>query len=155
MRRKRDYTRNIKEDIKYSSVALAKFINYIMLDGKKNLARKIVYEALDLASKKLNKSQIDIFNKSIENVSPNQEVISKRIGGANYQIPRNVRDKRRFFLAYKWIIESARLSKGKAMSNRLADEFICAFNNEGSAIHKKENMRRMAEANKAFAHFAR
>jgi len=155
MRRKRDYTRNIDGDTKYENVSLAKFINYIMLDGKKSLARKIVYEALNIASKKLDKSPVDVFNKAIENVSPDQEVISKRIGGANYQVPREVRAKRKFFLAYKWIIDAARASKGKDMSNRLADEFVNAFNNDGSAIHKKENMHKMAEANKAFAHFAR
>ncbi len=155
MRRKRNYQRDIQEDLKYNSVALARFINYIMEDGKKNIAKKIVYDALDIAAKKLKKEPIEVFDTAISNVSPEQEVVSKRIGGANYQVPRDVRPRRKFFLACNWIIEASKSKKGKAMSEKLAEELISAFNNEGAAIVKKENVRKMAEANKAFAHFAR
>lgn len=155
MRSKRKYIRKIDGDVKFGSVSMARFINYIMLDGKKTIAEKIVYDALDIASKKLKKESLEVFEKAIENVSPQQEVISKRVGGANYQIPMSVRPKRQFFLACKWIIDAAKVKKGKAMTEKLAEEIINAFNNEGVAITKKENVRKMAEANKAFAHFAR
>jgi len=155
MRRKRNYSRDINTDIKYDSVAVSRFINYVMQDGKKDLARKIVYGALDIAEKKLKKPGIEIFNKAIENASPVYEVFSKRVGGANYQIPREVRPRRKTFLAYTWIINASKSAKGKTMMQKLADELIAVYNEEGEVMHKKENMHKMAEANKAFAHFAR
>jgi small subunit ribosomal protein S7 len=155
MRKKRDYKRDIPADSIYGSVALTRFINHTMLDGKKSVAQKVVYGALEAAAKKLNKDGGDIFAKAIENVSPSVEVTSRRVGGANYQVPRDVRDERRFFLACKWMLDAAKAGKGKPLSERLANEFIAAYNGEGEAIRKKENMHKMAEANRAFAHFAR
>ncbi len=155
MRKKRNYTKDIEADIKYDSVAIARFVNYIMKDGKKSVAQKVVYKAFDIASEKLKKTPIEIFDKAIENASPMLEVVSKRVGGANYQVPREVRPERRFFLACKWIIDGARAAKGRPMSDKLADELIAACNNDGNAIKKKQQVHKMAEANRAFAHFAR
>ena len=138
MRKKRNYTKDIESDIKYDNVAIARFVNYIMKDGKKSVAQKVVYKAFDIASEKLKKTPIEIFDKAIENASPVLEVVSKRVGGANYQVPREVRAERRFFLACKWIIEGARAAKGRPMSDKLADELIAACNNEGNAIKKKQ-----------------
>lgn len=155
MRKKRNYKRDIDSDIKYDSVAVARFVNYIMEDGKKSVAQNIVYKAFDILSQKLEKNPIEVFEKAIENASPVYEVVSKRVGGANYQVPREVRQQRRFFLACKWIIEGAQGGKGRPMSEKLAEELMAAFNNDGSAIKKKQNVHRMAEANRAFAHFSR
>ncbi len=155
MRKKRNYKRDIEPDIQHDSVTIARFVNYLMKDGKKSVAQEVVYKALAIASQKLEKSPIEIFDKAIENASPVYEVVSKRVGGANYQVPREVRPQRKFFLACKWIIEGASGSKGRPMSDRLADELIAAFNNDGGAIKKKQNVHKMAEANRAFAHFAR
>ena len=155
MRRKRNYKREIVPDIKYDNVAVARFINYLMEDGKKTVAEKIMYSALDEIKKKTNQDPLEVFLKAIENASPLLEVVSKRVGGANYQVPREVRAERKFFLACSWIIEGASSVKGKPMAQKLADEIVAAFNNDGSAIRKKQNVHRMAEANRAFAHFAR
>lgn len=155
MRKKRNYTKNIDADIQYDSVAIARFVNYIMEDGKKSVAQDVVYKALNILAEKLKANPIEVFTKAIENASPVYEVVSKRVGGANYQVPREVRAERRFFLACKWIIEGARSGKGRPMSEKLADELIAAFNNDGNAIKKKQNVHKMAEANRAFAHFAR
>lgn len=155
MRRKRNYKKDIVPDIKYDNVAVARFINYLMEDGKKTVAEKIMYSALDEIKKKTNQDSLEVFNKALENASPLLEVVSKRVGGANYQVPREVRPERKFFLACKWIIEGALSVKGKPMAKRLSDEILAAFNNDGSAIRKKQNVHRMAEANRAFAHFAR
>ncbi len=155
MRKKRNYKRDILPDIRYENLAIARFINYLMQDGKKSTAQKVVYDALDEVAKTTGKDALEVFEKALENASPVFEVVSKRVGGANYQVPREVRAGRKFFLGCKWMIEAARSVKGKPMSKRLAAEFIAAFNNDGAAIKKKLNVHKMAEANRAFAHFAR
>ena len=144
----------IEPDIKYSDVLVAKFINKIMQEGKKPIARKIVYSALELTEKQTKKPAMEVFKKAMDNVSPGVELRSRRIGGANYQVPVEVRPERRTALAIRWIIDSARSQKGKPMAERLAGEFVNAFNNVGGAIKKKQDVQRMAEANKAFAHFS-
>ena len=155
MRRKRTITREIAPDPKYNSVIAAKFINNIMRKGKKSLAQKIFYQALDLVVEKTKKeNSIEILEQAIENASPLLEVKSRRVGGANYQVPYEVRGKRKEALAMRWIIEAARKKKGRPMAEKLAQELIDAFNNTGNAIKKKNEMYRVAEANRAFAHFA-
>ena len=144
----------IEADTKYSSVLVAKFINKIMKAGKKSVARRIVYSALEIAEKQTKKPAMEVFNRAMDNVSPNVELRSKRVGGANYQVPVEVRSERRTALAIRWIVESARTQKGKPMAERLAEEFANAFNNTGGAIKKRQDVQRMAEANKAFAHFS-
>ena len=140
----------------YDSVLVSQFINHVMLDGKKGLARNAVYKALEEASAKLGTEDVrGIFETALKNVGPTMEVRSRRIGGANYQVPREVRPERRNFFAMTWMIEAARSRTGSPFHSRLAEEFINAYNNEGEAVRKRENMHKMAEANKAFAHFAR
>ena len=155
MRKKRNYKRERLPDFKYNSVAIGRFVNYIMEDGKKAVAEKVVYDALDIIKAKTKEEPLAIFDKAIENVSPIVEVGTKRIGGANYQIPKEVRPERRFTLACRWLIEVARNKKGKPMAEKLAEELMSAANNEGAAIKKKQDTHRMAEANRAFAHFSR
>jgi len=155
MRRKRKYTREIQPDLKYSNIAVAKFTNYVMRKGKKSTAERVVYGAFDLIEKQYKKEPLKVFESAFENAGPTLEIKSRRIGGATYQVPHEVRGPRRFFLACNWIIAAARAKKGKSMVVRLADELVAAANNEGSAIKKKLDTHRMAEANKAFAHFAR
>lgn len=145
----------LKPDVRYQNPVISKFINYIMLNGKKSVAEKIVYDALDHATAKLGGTQVDIFSQALKNVGPLVEVKSKRIGGANYQVPVEVDRDRRNTLAMRWIIAAAKASKGRPMAEKLATEIINAYNGEGAAIKKKEDTHRMAEANKAFAHFAR
>ena len=147
--------RTVNPDVKYGDVRVAKFIEYIMEGGKKSLAQKIVYDSFEKASKKLGKPALEVFQKAIENTSPLLEVRSTRIGGATYQVPYEVQPNRRFTLGAKWIIESARKKQGKPVSDLLAEEIIAAYNNEGSAVKKKIDTHKMAEANKAFAHYAR
>ncbi len=142
-----------RPDQKYGSEAISRFINTVMWDGKKDTARAVVYAALDkLAAQELD--PIETFETAIRNVSPLMEVRSRRVGGANYQVPREVPQQRRVSLAYRWLINAARAKKGKPMADKLADEIMLAVKNEGSAIKKKDDMHRMADANKAFAHFA-
>jgi small subunit ribosomal protein S7 len=144
-----------KPDISYNSVKLSRFINYIMLDGKKSIAQKIVYGAFDILKEKTgNPNPLEVFDIAIKNASPLMEVRSRRIGGANYQVPREVRAERRLALAMRWILDAARSKKGTTMNKALAEELLAAYNNEGSAVTKKENTHKMAESNKAFAHFA-
>lgn len=145
----------LSPDVKFQNPLISKFINYIMLNGKKSVAEKIVYSALDHASAKLGFEQPEVFSQALKNVGPLVEVKSKRIGGANYQVPMEVDKDRRNTLAMRWIIGAARASKGRPMAEKLATEIINAYNGEGAAIKKKEDTHRMAEANKAFAHFAR
>lgn len=145
----------LQPDKKYSSTTVAKFINYVMLDGQKKTAEKIVYDSLELSSKKIKKEPLDVFQGALNNVAPLVEVKSRRIGGANYQVPIEVREPRRTALALKWILNAARAKKGTSMANKLAGEFQDAFNSTGAAIKKREDTHKMAEANKAFAHFAR
>lgn len=148
----------IRPDSKYGSEKLARFINYVMLDGKKEVARKIVYGALEeIKEREKTDDPVQVFNDALKNVGPVMEVRSRRIGGANYQVPREVSQHRRVTLAMRWILEvarKARSSKGVSMSKALADELILASKEEGEAVKRKENTHKMAEANKAFAHFA-
>ncbi len=144
----------IEPDIKYSNVLIAKLINKIMKAGKRSVARNIVYSALEIAEKQTKKPAIEVFEKAMDNVSPAVELKSKRVGGANYQVPVEVRPDRRDALAIRWMVDSARSQKGKPMAKKLAEELINAFNNTGGAIKKKQDTHRMAEANKAFAHFS-
>ena len=152
----------LKPDPRYGDKVLAKFINCVMLDGKKPTAQTVVYDAMDKIQKRIDKDKregmaetaIDAFRKAIENVKPNVEVRSKRVGGANYQVPMPVTQRRRQSLAFRWIITAARADKGKPMADRLARELYDASNNEGKAVTLREQTHRMAEANKAFSHFA-
>lgn len=145
----------VQPDSVYHSVALARFINYVMLDGKKETARKIVYGALNLIKEQVkDKEPLEVFETALKNAGPVTEVRSRRVGGANYQVPVEVRPARQEALAMRWIIGGARSKKGKDMATFLADELILAANNDGEAVKKKENVHKMAEANKAFAHFA-
>ena len=141
-------------DIMYGSDKLEKFINNVMLDGKKETARKCVYGALAIVKEKLNTEPLEVFNTAISNVGPAIEVRSRRVGGANYQVPREVRPERKQALAFRWIIDAARGGKGKPMADKLAAEIMAAFNNEGAAIKKRDDTKKMADSNKAFAHLA-
>ncbi len=142
-------------DMKYNSTKVEKFINSVMWDGKKSTARKVVYDAFDIVQEKTKaESALEVFETALRNVGPAMEIRSRRVGGANYQVPREVRPERKQALAFRWILIAARARKGMPMANRLAEEIIAASNNEGPAIKKKEDTHRMAESNKAFAHFA-
>lgn len=141
-------------DTVYGNVMVARFINKVMQKGKKALARKLVYEAFSLVQKELKKEPIEVFEKAIENTTPLLAVKSKRVGGATYQVPIEVKGDRRVGLAIRWILEAARKGKGKPMAQKLAQEILAAYKNEGSAVKKREETHRMAEANRAFAHFA-
>ena len=155
MRRKVNNRNIAGPDHLYNSDKVGKFINYIMLRGQKETARKIVYDALTIVKEKAKvEDPMEIFDTALKNTGPLTEVRSRRVGGANYQIPREVRPERRSFLSMKWIIDSARSGKGAPMTSRLADEIILASKNEGKAVKKREDTHKMAEANKAFAHFA-
>lgn len=155
MRRKVNNRNIAGKDHVYNSEKIGKFINYIMLRGQKDTARKIVYEAFDLIKEKAKVEDVmEVFDTALKNTGPLTEVRSRRVGGANYQIPREVRAERRSFLSMKWIIDAARDGKGKPMAEKLADEIILASKNEGKAVKKREDTHKMAEANKAFAHFA-
>ncbi|MBY0376679.1 30S ribosomal protein S7 [Patescibacteria group bacterium] len=155
MRRKVKNRNIVKPDFVYNSEKLEKFINYVMWSGKKETARKVVYKSFDVIKEKTgNPNPLEVFDLAMKNAGPLTEVRSKRIGGANYQVPREVRPERRLALAMRWIRDAARAKKGTEMHFKLADELIAASKNEGSAIKKKEDTHKMAEANKAFAHFA-
>jgi small subunit ribosomal protein S7 len=155
MRKKRIYKKFYQPDQVYGRVELGRFINYVMKDGKKSTAEKLVYGAFDKIKEITKEDPIVIFEKALANTSPMLEVKSKRVGGANYQVPMEVRPERKFALSTRWIIGAARAKKGKGMAIKLAEELIAASKNEGNAIKKKQDMHRMAEANRAFAHFAR
>ncbi|MEQ1499898.1 MAG: 30S ribosomal protein S7 [Parcubacteria group bacterium] len=155
MRRKVTNRNIVGPDHVFNSEKVGKFINYVMLRGQKETARGIVYDALSQIKDKAKvEDPMEVFDTALKNTGPVTEVRSRRVGGANYQIPREVRPERRSFLAMKWIIESARAGKGAPMASRLADEIILAAKNEGKAVKKREDTHKMAEANKAFAHFA-
>jgi len=145
--------KEIAPDLVYNSVAIAQIINHIMKKGKKNTAKKIVYGALDIMKEKTQKDPLEVFNLALENARPLLEVKSKRVGGATYQVPKPVVKERGMALAVRWLLQSARKKKGQPMKNKLAEELIGAANNTGVAIKKKEDTHRMAEANRAFAHF--
>ena len=154
MRRRQIVKRVGANDAKFGSRPLQKFINMTMVEGKKSLAEKIVYDALDIAGKKLSiPNGIDIFTKAIENARPHVEVKSRRVGGATYQVPVEVRHDRGTFLAMRWLRDFARSRAGKPMRERLAEEIIAAYQGQGSAVKRKEDMHRSAEANKAFSHY--
>lgn len=155
MRGKPAPKRKIEGDIRYNDTDISKFINYIMERGKKSVAQKVVYDAFDIIKEKTKQDPRHVFNKALKKISPLLEVRGRRIGGANYQIPYQVRGERRFTLGCRWIIEAARDRKGKPMSEKLADEIIAASEGEGAAVKKRETVHKMAESNKAFAHFAR
>lgn len=147
--------REIKPDPRFNSTAIAKLINQIMERGKKATAQRIVYDCFDYVSEKTKKDPLNIFDEALKNVSPDVEVKSRRIGGGNYQIPVAVMGNRRNTLAYRWIITAAKARKGLPMSKKLGEELIAAANKEGAAMKKKQDTYKMAEANRAFAHFAR
>ncbi len=153
--RRKVKNRNIAQpDITFNNARLGKFINCIMWDGKKETARKVVYSALEIVKEKTKLDPIEVFDTAIRNAGPAMEVRSRRIGGANYQVPREVREERKRALAMRWIINAARSGKGRPMGEKLADELIAASKNEGVAIKKRDDTHKMAESNKAFAHFA-
>jgi small subunit ribosomal protein S7 len=153
-RRKKKLKREILPDPVYNNVKVAKFINQVMRRGKKTIARKIVYRAFDIVKTKTQKDPLEVFEKALEAAAPLLEVKPRRIGGATYQVPREVRGERRMTLAMRWIINAAKAKKGKPMREKLAEEIIEASENRGVAVKKKEDTHRMAEANRAFAHFA-
>ena len=155
MRRKLNIKRDLKPDATYDSLKLGKFINYVMDSGKKTTARTIVSDCmLAIKEKAKVENPLEVFELALKNTAPAMEVRSRRVGGANYQVPREVRPERKQALSMKWIVEAARSKKGAPIHLKLADEIIAASKNEGEAIKKRENMHKMAEANKAFAHFA-
>ena len=153
MRRRRPEKREILPDPVYSNLMVAKFVNYVMVDGKKGIAEKIFYGAMGQIKDKTKTDGLKIFEKAIENASPSVEVKSRRVGGATYQVPIEVPRGRRFYLASQWIISAANSRSGRPMAEKLAIELISAANGDGGAIKKKDDTHRMAEANKAFAHF--
>lgn len=147
----------LRPDPKFGSALATKVINKIMQDGKKSTAQKIFYDALEMAAKKLPdvESQDEIFNRALDNIRPSVEVRSKRVGGANYQVPREVRRNRQQSLAIRWLIDNARKKKGKPMAVRLSEELVDAYNGTGTSVQWKESVHKMAEANKAYSHYAR
>ncbi|MEX2142088.1 MAG: 30S ribosomal protein S7 [Pirellulales bacterium] len=145
----------LKPDPKYGSLLASKFVNCLMHEGKKSVAQKVFYDALDIIKEKLpNEEEIEVFTRAVENVKPSIEVRSKRVGGAAYQVPMQVNRNRQQSLALRWILGACREKKGRATHEKLAEELLAAFNREGAAMSKRENVHRMADANKAFAHFA-
>lgn len=154
MRRPLKKQRTWRPDLKYGSETLTRFINAVMWDGKKDTARAVVYGALAKIAETEGTDALETFESALRNASPLMEVRSRRVGGANYQVPREVPQNRRLALSFRWIINAARNKKGKPMAEKLAAELLLAAKNEGDAIKKKDEMHRMADANKAFAHFA-
>ncbi|MFQ5540670.1 MAG: 30S ribosomal protein S7 [Candidatus Paceibacteria bacterium] len=155
MRRPIKNTHTVLPDERYDSELVARFVNALMLDGKKSLARTVVYNALDeIKNREGAADPLAVFEMAIQNVSPSVETRSRRVGGANYQVPVEVRPDRRRALAFRWLLKAARAGKGKPMYQKLADELVAASKNEGEAVKKKEDTHKMAEANRAFAHLA-
>ena len=152
-RRRAAVKRQVLPDPKYGDKTVSKFTSCLMYDGKRSTAEKIVYGAFDLVSKKTDKSPIDFFHEALNNVKPSLEVRSRRVGGATYQVPMEVRPKRAQTLAMKWIVDSALKRNEKTMRERVANEIFDAFNNKGNAVKKREETHKMAEANRAFSHF--
>ena len=153
-RQKKIKKRTLSPDSVYNNVVVAKFINQIMRRGKKTIARKIVYRAFDIIKEKTKKEPLEVFELAIKNASPLLEIKPKRVGGATYQVPREVKGDRKMTLAMRWIIKAAKSKKGRPMREKLAEELISAAHNEGAAVKKKNDTHRMAEANRAFAHFS-
>lgn len=152
-RRNRAEVREIVADPVYGSTVVTKVINQVMLDGKRSIAQKVVYGAMEAAAKKLNAEPIDVFNKALENLKPVLEVKARRVGGSTYQVPMEIRPERRQTLAIRWLVLYARQRSERTMAAKLAGELVDAYNNAGSAFKKKEDVHRMAEANKAFASY--
>ncbi len=152
-RRNRAEVREIVADPVYGSKVVTKVINQVMLDGKRSIAQKVVYNAIETAAKKLNAEPIDVFNKALENLKPVLEVKARRVGGSTYQVPMEIRAERRQTLAIRWLVLYARQRSERTMAAKLAGELVDAYNNAGSAFKKKEDVHRMAEANKAFASY--
>lgn len=155
MRGKQAPKRKLDPDPKFGSTQVTKLVNYIMHSGKKTVAQQVVYDCLEIVSDKTKQSPLDVFETALKNVMPSLEVKSRRVGGANYQIPMPVRGERRYILAFRWILIAARTKKGRRMAEKLAEEIIAASKGEGDAVKKRQDVQRMAEANRAFAHFAR
>lgn len=155
MRGKRSPKRKLEPDLKYQSITVAKFINKVMVRGQKETARNLIYGAFDILKEKTGKEPLEIFEGALKNASPLLEVKARRIGGATYQVPTEISPDRRETLAMRWIIKASRAGTGKAFNILLADEILGTYQNTGTAIRQKENMHKMAEANKAFAHYAR
>ena len=153
MRKRRATKRDVLPDALYNSKVVTKLINQIMNDGKKGTAQKIVYNAFDIIKEKTNEEPMDIFKKAMENISPALEVKSRRVGGANYQVPIEVKAERAQTLAFRWLVQYARLRNGHSMAENLANEIIDASNGTGASVKKREDTHKMAEANKAFAHY--
>ncbi len=153
-RRKRIFKKNIKPDPKFGNMLVGKFVGYIMERGKRTVAEKVMYDAFDIVHERTKKGGLNTFEQAIKNVSPLVELKSRRVGGANYQVPVPVSGERRTTLAMRWIKNATQAKKGKKMAEKLADEFIDASNKTGAAIKKRDDVHRMADANKAFAHFA-
>jgi small subunit ribosomal protein S7 len=155
MRGKSAIKRELAPDSKYGSVLVSKLVNYVMKDGKKSVAEKVVYACLDKVATETKQDPIEVFDEALKNITPTVEVKSKRVGGANYQVPMPVRGDRRYALAYRWLLIAARGKKGRPMAEKLAEELMLAAKNEGEAVKKRADVQRMAEANRAFAHLAR
>jgi small subunit ribosomal protein S7 len=153
MRKKRAERRPTPADPKYKDVMITRFVNNIMFDGKKQTAQSIMYGALDIIREKTGQDEVEVFRKALSNISPALEVRARRVGGATYQVPSEVPESRRVALAIRWIKGAARQRRDKSMAQRLANELMAAANGEGTAVKKRDDMHRMAEANKAFAHF--
>ena len=152
-RRGRATRRPVAPDPKYGSQLAGRFINKLMLNGKKSTAQRIFYEALDIAGKRLDQSGLDVFEQAVRNITPMMEVRPRRVGGSTYQVPMEVRSSRRQSLALRWLTGAARRRNGRSMAQKLANELMDAYNNTGAAVKKKEDTHRMAEANKAYSHF--
>lgn len=153
VRRRRPDRREIRPDPKYNNSDLARFINKIMIKGKQTVAQRIVYDAMDIAEREINKPGLEIFQQAIRNATPTVEIKSRRIGGATYQVPTEVRPERQLALAMRWIVTSARARNGRSMAQCLSEEFMEASRGQGASIRRKEELYRMAEANRAFASY--
>ncbi len=153
MRRRRAEKREVPPDPVYNDVLVSKLVNKIMWDGKKTIAQKIVYEAFEIIRQKMNKDPLEVYHKALDNVRPILEVRPRRVGGATYQVPIEVQEPRKTSLAIRWIVAAARAKRGRPMKVKLAEEIMNAYNNTGVAVKKREDVHRMAEANRAFAHY--
>ncbi len=152
-RRYRPPKRKVKPDVRYNSVVVSKFVNRVMQQGKKSIARRIVYDAMDIIQERMKRSPLEVIEEAVQNVSPALEVKPRRVGGSTYQIPVEVTPDRRLSLAMRWLLAAARSRPGKSMAEKLANELMDASQGNGSAVKKKEDTHRMAEANRAFAHY--
>lgn len=155
MRRNRAEKREIPPDVRYNNVEVQSFINRVMKKGKKSVATNLVYDAMEMAAERLNKEPLEVFQQAVQNASPMMEVKPRRVGGATYQVPMEVTSDRRFALATRWLIQGARSRGGRSFAEKLAGEFMDAFNNSGSAVRRKEDTHKMAESNRAFSHYGR